>query len=277
MSIMSFFRPRAPAEKDTDTLPLEIPTNTLGLHILHDTKTATFDVVAVHGLGGDSYRTWTEQSEGKLWLRDFLPESDKFQSARILTFGYNAKAFVDPTVTANTLTIFTFAQNLLSDLADLRTTTKSTGRPIIFIGHSLGGLVIKSASIMMYTFSSEQCGADLDEQVLVHAQSRPKSFGDISQSTKAIFFFATPHQGADVAAWADHLGSVTKVLGLGTSEVMAELQRWSQPLLVLATMFSEQITGIIIRTFYETLKTNGVTASIPQPVFPMQGRARPAG
>src|SRR5438034_1035627 len=44
-------------------------------------------VVAVHGLGGDAYGTWTHEN-GKLWLRDFLP----FQvpEARIFTYGYDS-------------------------------------------------------------------------------------------------------------------------------------------------------------------------------------------
>src|SRR5277367_3733735 len=38
------------------------------------------DIVAVHGLGGDAYKTWTHEN-GKLWLRDFLP--DQLPGARI--------------------------------------------------------------------------------------------------------------------------------------------------------------------------------------------------
>jgi hypothetical protein len=48
-------------------------------------------IVAVHGLNGDPYKTWTTKS-GTLWLNDndLLPKAVK--NSRILTFGYNANA-----------------------------------------------------------------------------------------------------------------------------------------------------------------------------------------
>jgi len=51
--------------------------------------------MAVHGLGGDAYQTWTA-SNGKLWLRDFLPFdllAEGTKTARIMTFGYDANVF----------------------------------------------------------------------------------------------------------------------------------------------------------------------------------------
>lgn len=47
------------------------------------------DIIAVHGLGGDAYKTWTHQSTGKLWLRDFLPSY--LPGCRVYTFGYPSK------------------------------------------------------------------------------------------------------------------------------------------------------------------------------------------
>ena len=47
-------------------------------------------IVAVHGLNGDPYQTWTSEKSKKLWLgdEDFLPK--RLKNARALTFGYNA-------------------------------------------------------------------------------------------------------------------------------------------------------------------------------------------
>lgn len=47
-------------------------------------------IVAVHGLNGDAFRTWTTNKTNKFWLGDpdLLPANLKH--ARILTFSYNA-------------------------------------------------------------------------------------------------------------------------------------------------------------------------------------------
>ncbi|KAF5879212.1 putative tetratricopeptide repeat domain protein [Botrytis fragariae] len=48
------------------------------------------DIVAVHGLNGDSVKTWTSKTNNKFWLgdADMLPLAMK--QSRILTFRYNA-------------------------------------------------------------------------------------------------------------------------------------------------------------------------------------------
>ena len=53
-------------------------------------------IIAIHGLNGDRFRTWTEPKSKKLWLRDFLPKD--LPRGRILTFGYNATAAFENSV-----------------------------------------------------------------------------------------------------------------------------------------------------------------------------------
>ena len=47
-------------------------------------------IVAVHGLCGDPFDTWTDETTGnkKLWLRDFLPS--QVPNARIMSYGYDS-------------------------------------------------------------------------------------------------------------------------------------------------------------------------------------------
>jgi hypothetical protein len=81
-----------------------------------DSNTATFDettgpynadIIAIHGLGGTAYKTWTHDN-GRLWLRDFA--LDDLSGARIYTFGYDSGlAF-----SKGTGTLSDFARSLLS-------------------------------------------------------------------------------------------------------------------------------------------------------------------
>lgn len=88
----------------------------LGLSLIHEAETSdddAFDIVAVHGLSGHSFETWTSRESGSCWLRDFLPES--IPKANILTFGYDSRL-------TNTAvpSISSVAQSLLKTLTEWR-------------------------------------------------------------------------------------------------------------------------------------------------------------
>jgi len=99
-----------------------------------------WSIVAVHGLNptdkeNHAEKTWTADNK-KLWLRDFLPES--LPNARILLFGYNSNVAIK----SSTAGVLEQAVNLLNRLKSRRKDVPLQ-RPIIFIAHSLGGLVVK--------------------------------------------------------------------------------------------------------------------------------------
>ena len=75
-------------------------------------------IVAVHGLGGHPYKTWTEGQ--KLWLRDFLPKT--VPEARVFTFGYNSSIAFGGTASR----IDDFARTLLERLLQKRRPYKDT-------------------------------------------------------------------------------------------------------------------------------------------------------
>jgi hypothetical protein len=82
-------------------------------------------VVAVHGLGGHAFHTWTEKQSGKLWLRDFLPS--QIPSARIMTYGYDSKVAFSKSDTE----INDIAADLLARLQGERDTEQVMTRALI--------------------------------------------------------------------------------------------------------------------------------------------------
>ncbi|KAF5231960.1 hypothetical protein FAUST_8969, partial [Fusarium austroamericanum] len=111
-----------------------------GITIVHDPPSPEFEIVAVHGLGAHPVHTWEgKPSTGSLsklhLLRDLLRED--FPTARISSFAYNSDWLVDaPEKTAQQI-----GRRLLEKLSQHR--GDSQRLPIIFIGHSFGGIVIK--------------------------------------------------------------------------------------------------------------------------------------
>ncbi|KAI5847651.1 hypothetical protein DFP73DRAFT_348217 [Morchella snyderi] len=97
------------------------------------------DVIAITGLGGHAFGSWRSRRrtsrpiERPMWIRDFLPE--RFPNTRIMTYGYNC-SLVNP----NETRMMDYRQNLDDALLNARRDCKD--RKMIFIGHSLGALLI---------------------------------------------------------------------------------------------------------------------------------------
>lgn len=97
-------------------------------------------IVAVHGLSplkdpNHAEDTWTAKASRKMWLRDFLPH--KIPNARIMLFGYNSNAAFSTSAAG----VQDQAEVLFSRL--IRERRSAPDRPLIFICHSLGGLIVK--------------------------------------------------------------------------------------------------------------------------------------
>jgi hypothetical protein len=100
-----------------------------------------FSIIAVHGLGGDWEKTWTDDN-GALWLRDFLPS--QLPPARIMSYGYNSRTAFSKAVTD----IDDEAAMLLDRIDGERQSNDQKARPIIFVSHSLGGIVVKKVRVL---------------------------------------------------------------------------------------------------------------------------------
>ncbi|KAI1642878.1 uncharacterized protein F4817DRAFT_276203 [Daldinia loculata] len=114
------------------------------------------DIIAVHGLGGGWRTTWSSNNseDSAIWLRDRLPEvlARINVRPRIRAFGYDA-SFV---FTSSTSDLESCAQDLLTRIHLARQTEEEKQAPIIFIAHSLGGLLVKLMTNIIKIFSAKQ-------------------------------------------------------------------------------------------------------------------------
>ncbi|KAL8364648.1 hypothetical protein RB595_003771 [Gaeumannomyces hyphopodioides] len=158
--------------------PPPVPPFPDGVKVLHDCPDATVDICFVHGLTGDRDSTWTADGQSTPWPGTLLPQ--KLKNARILTYGYDAYVLRRSTASNNRLK--DHAKNLLNDLTTDRASCEARSRPLIFVAHSLGGLVCKEA--------------------ILHSRNHPEShLRDIFDCTKGIIFMGTPHKGSWMANW----------------------------------------------------------------------------
>lgn len=151
-----------------------------GVKVWYDCPDATLDICFVHGLTGNRDTTWTvREEEAVAWPPSLLPTY--FPKARLLTFGYDAYVVRKKTVASGNRLV-DHATNLLIDLANERASPDASRRRIIFVAHSLGGLVCKEAILQ---------SRDNPE---VHLRS-------IFDSVIGIAFMGTPHRGSWMADW----------------------------------------------------------------------------
>ena len=134
-------------------------------------------IVAVHGLVR-GFKSWTfGDSKTNTWLTNpFAQELTRAGiNARIMTFSYNPEALSLQFLVRKVL--YGRALDLVQELKAKRKNTMK--RPLVFIAHSLGGLIVKRALIVSY-------------------ESAARNLRDIELSTAAIFFYGTP--GTNVSA-----------------------------------------------------------------------------
>ncbi|KAE9372043.1 hypothetical protein N431DRAFT_482911 [Stipitochalara longipes BDJ] len=197
----------------------------------------SLDIIAIHGLNGNQLNTWTEPKSQKLWLRDFLPKDVK---ARVMVFGYDATAAFGNGVAG----IKEHARGLLGGLVERRGRNLEAKRPLIFIGHSLGGLVIKQA-------------------LVIAEQEMP--YKKIYNSTLGIIFFGTPHQGSSLANYATAITRTLLVLAnKPNAELLESLRKGSPALKKLGDDWKthHERRPYDVVSFYETRTMKGLRGLI---------------
>jgi len=184
--------------------------------------------------------TCSRDSDGEVyWPRDLLAGEAPCQKARILAYGYDSKV-TRGYGNASQNNLFMHAKDLLYTLQR----EKPARMPVIFIAHSLGGLLVKE--VLRRSEASEEL-----------------EFKDIVKSTKGIIFLGTPHRGspgmADLGETVRNIASTvlrvdsnaTLLRALGTDSPELELGRESFTALW-------RIYGFRVKTFQEAWGISGV-------------------
>ncbi|KAF3896736.1 LipA and NB-ARC domain-containing protein [Trichophyton interdigitale] len=205
---------------------------TYGLTVLHSpekTEDIVFDLVAVHGLNGDAFMSWRHRDTGVMWLKDLLPAS--LPNARIMTFGYNSK-FTNFTGDQDLRCI---CETLLAEIVDLRANV-SPMRPVVFVCHSLGGIIVKKA-LSIRTVDSRTA---------------------IQDATYGILFLATPNDGSDLATTGRAIAKfATMISPLNPAQNLLDILRVdSSTLLEIREDFLQRVPKLHIVSFYEIYSTS---------------------
>ncbi|GAW24367.1 hypothetical protein ANO14919_139510 [Xylariales sp. No.14919] len=215
-----------------------------GMTVLYVPSHPTVDICFVHGFTGHPERTWRSKKrtasaktsiekfskraklstfmqrsqqrddlsesssvlpvtpECVYWPRDLLP--DVIPHGRVLTFGYdtNIRHSLNGPISRNRLG--DHATDFLSALDDYR--CQCPHRPLIFVVHSLGGLLVKDMLRLSKSYEHTQ-------------PDRYHVYG----STTSLFFFGTPHAGADPRNTIHKvLINIVKVIGFRVNEQIVQ-------------------------------------------------------
>ncbi|KAJ5273520.1 hypothetical protein N7478_008645 [Penicillium angulare] len=223
---------------ETDPPPEPVPTHVhrFGIKVLHDCPDPVVDICFIHGLTGDRDKTWTAIGQTTPWPKTLLPSK---LDGRILTYGYNAHIAQKSVASSNRL--IDHAQNLLGDLTADRGFSNASSRPLIFVAHSLGGLVCKKT-------------------ILLSQNSAEPHSREIFNCLKGVVFMGTPHRGAWMADWAKIPASVFGIVKSTNVVLLDILQRDNQLLdsiqvdfLTMIRRLKEGGRGIQITCFFEEL------------------------
>ncbi|RSL38063.1 hypothetical protein CEP53_015212 [Fusarium sp. AF-6] len=115
----------------------------LGLKVFYDPQDVDeieVDVVAIHGIGALPSNTWTHPKTKVNWFEEKSMLPAVLPRSRIMAFGYDSLWYGD---TGTKKSIEGVAKKMLNGLKQAR--ENCPHRPIIFIGHCFGGLVLQKA------------------------------------------------------------------------------------------------------------------------------------
>jgi chaperonin GroEL len=209
------------------------------------------DVVFVHGLDGDARKTWQIDGRTDTYWPDWLGRDLESQKVTVWSLDYDAASVA---FKGHSMSIVDRAVNVLN-LFTGGGPAQLGSKPLVFIAHSLGGLLVK--------------------QILRHARTyNDPQWLPIAESTRGVVFMATPHSGADLAGFVDAFRAVLKpnpAIGdlLPQSSHLLDLNYWYKGNVLnmgISTMvFRETLTYLKFLVVDSSTADPGITGITPIP------------
>ncbi|RLN90762.1 hypothetical protein BBJ28_00026816, partial [Nothophytophthora sp. Chile5] len=138
------------------------------------------DVVFLHGLLGCPYETWTcGEDENSVWAQEWLLRDLKQEGCnpRVLSVGYDSQLLASGSAW-RTMCFEDTSSEILTQLDAAR--VGCGDRPVVFVTHSLGGVLLK--------------------QILLNSTTKSESEDtSLVDNVNGVVFFGVPHHGSPVA------------------------------------------------------------------------------
>lgn len=205
------------------------------------------DVIFVHGLNGSPINTWmtnniienvknTENVKGSELQTSWLYWLGKDTKVQVWSLGYPANASKWDGFTMPLNQRADNIINLLINNPKLNNPNLESNKPIIFVAHSMGGLVVKNIF-----------------KRIEGSYYTPKEKGEhLLKRIKGIVFLSTPHRGSDLANFVEYLTFLLP------TESVKQLKKDNDDLLALNDWFHNNFYNLDLtaKVFYETQGTS---------------------
>lgn len=188
--------------------------------------------IAISGLGSHPFGSWQHRAHGPafMWLRDGLPKD--LPGVRTIIYGYDSHVVGSSSFQR----IYDLSRNLINGLTSFGFGT-SASTPIVFVAHSLGGLLLKESLIGLAAYSDQRFS--------------------VVRNVISVINFGVPHKGMEASQL------LAMVDGQPNADLIQDLAPNSSYLECIENLFNgiQHLNRFTVISFYETQMTKTVAVS----------------
>jgi ankyrin repeat domain-containing protein 50 len=150
-------------------------------------------------------------------------------------------------------------------------TIQEDTRALIFVCHSMGGIVVKQVGFRRFEVARHSRLISLCKALII-AKNESELYPNIRESVSAILFLGTPHQGSPTADYASILSQIANVFVIGIqasrfagpirTDLLKSLRASEKELLRIAEDFRVHTATIKITSFIEQKTMQGLNERV---------------